>query len=91
MRLSKESGMQKTRLPSAIPDTILLNTGLRKLIRVRVIFIICLKLIIGAIGCREDRVQFLGGDDGQEWRLRKVRPESKVIPRNLTDDEEGMP
>ena len=49
MRLSKESGMQKTRLPSAIPDTILLfvkNTGLRKLIRVRVIFIICLKLII---------------------------------------------
>ena len=37
------------RLPSAIPDTILLsvkNTGLKKLIRVRVIFIICLKLII---------------------------------------------
>ena len=51
VRLSKESGMQKTRLPSAIPDsdTILLsvkNTGLGKLIRVRVIFIICLKLII---------------------------------------------
>ena len=49
VRLSKEYGMQKTRLPSAIPDTILLsvkNTGLRKLIRVRVIFIICLKLII---------------------------------------------
>ena len=51
VRLSKESGMQKTRLPSAIPDTILLsvkNTGLRKQIRVRVrvIFIICLKLII---------------------------------------------
>ena len=49
MRLSKESGMQKTRLPPAIPDTILLsvkNTGLRKLIRVSVIFIICLKLII---------------------------------------------
>ena len=49
MRLSKESAMQKTRLPSAIPDTILLsvkNTGLRKLIRVRVIFVICLKLII---------------------------------------------
>ena len=50
MRLSKESGMQKTRLPSAIPDsdTILLsvkNTGLGKLIRVTVIFIICLKLI----------------------------------------------
>ena len=37
------------RLPSAIPDTILLsvkNTGPKKLIRVRVIFIICLKLII---------------------------------------------
>ena len=37
------------RLPSAIPDTIFLsvkNTGLKKLIRVRVIFIICLKLII---------------------------------------------
>ena len=37
------------RLPSVIPDTILLsvkNTGLKKLIRVRVIFIICLKLII---------------------------------------------
>ena len=40
VRLSKESGMQKTRLisfrlPSAIPDTILLsvkNTGLKKLI-----------------------------------------------------------
>ena len=51
-RLSKESGMQKTRLPSAIPDTILLsvkNTGLRKLIRVRVIFIIFLKLIIVGI------------------------------------------
>ena len=54
MRLSKESGMQKTRLisfrlPPAIPDTILLpvkNTGLKKLIRVRAIFIICLKLII---------------------------------------------
>ena len=51
VRLSKESGMQKTRLPSAIPDsdTILLSvkdTGLGKLIRVRVIFIICLKLII---------------------------------------------
>ena len=49
VRLSKESRMQKTRLSSAIPDTILLsvkNTGLRKLIRVRVIFIICLKLII---------------------------------------------
>ena len=51
MRLSKESGMQKTRLLSAIPDsdTILLsvkNTGLGKLIRVRVIFIICLELII---------------------------------------------
>ena len=56
MRLSKESGMQKieadfSRLPSVIPDTdtILLfvkNTDLRKLIRVRVIFIICLKLII---------------------------------------------
>ena len=51
MRLRKESGMQKTRLPSAIPysDTILLsvkNTGIRKLIRERVIFIICLKLII---------------------------------------------
>ena len=54
VRLSKESGMQKTRLPSAIPDsdTILLsvkNTGLGKLIRGRVIFIICLKLIIVAI------------------------------------------
>ena len=57
MRLSQESGMQKTRLiffrlPSAILDTILLsvkNTGLRKLIRVRVIFIICLKLIIDDI------------------------------------------
>ena len=51
VRLSKESGMQKTKLPSAIPDsdTILLslkNTGLGKLIKVRVIFIICLKLII---------------------------------------------
>ena len=52
VRRSKESGMQKTRLPSAIPDsdTILLsvkNTGLGKLIRVKVIFIlICLKLII---------------------------------------------
>ena len=51
VRLSNESGMQKTRLPSAIPDsdTTLLsvkNTGLGKLIRVRVIFIICLKLII---------------------------------------------
>ena len=51
VRLSKEYGMQKTRLPSAMPDsdTILLsvkNTGLGKLIRVRVIFIICLKLII---------------------------------------------
>ena len=51
VRLSKDSGMQKTRLPSAIPDsdTILLsvkNTGLGKLIRVRVIFIIRLKLII---------------------------------------------
>ena len=49
VRLRKESGMQKTRLPSARPDTILLsvkNTGLRKLIRVRVIFIISLKLII---------------------------------------------
>ena len=51
VRLSKESGMQKTRLPAAIPDsdTILLsvkNTGLGKLIRVRVLFIICLKLII---------------------------------------------
>ena len=54
MRLSKESGMQKNkagffRLPSAIPDTVLLyvkNTGLKKLIRVCVIFIICLKLII---------------------------------------------
>ena len=37
------------RLPSAIPDTVLLsakNTGLKKLIRVRVIFVICLKLII---------------------------------------------
>ena len=37
------------RLPSAIPDIILLsvkNTGLKKLIRVRVIFIICQKLII---------------------------------------------
>ena len=34
------------RLPSAIPDTIFLfvkKTGLEKLIRVRVIFIICLK------------------------------------------------
>ena len=42
VRLSKESGMRKTRLPSAIPDsdTILLsvkNTGLGKLVRVRVI------------------------------------------------------
>ena len=42
---------EKTRLLSAIPDsdTTLLsvkNTGLGKLIRVRVIFIICLKLII---------------------------------------------
>ena len=40
------------RLTSAIPDTILLsvkNTGLKKLIRVRVIFIICLKLIIVVI------------------------------------------
>ena len=48
VRLSKESGMQKTRLPSAIPDsdTILLEKYLGKLIRVRVIFIICLKLII---------------------------------------------
>ena len=49
MRLSKESGRQKTRLPSAIPDKMLLsvkNTGLRKLIRVAVIFTICLKLII---------------------------------------------
>ena len=49
VRLSKESGMQKTRLPSAIPDRKLLsvkNTGLKKLIRVRVIFFICLKLII---------------------------------------------
>ena len=49
VRLSKESGMQETRLPSAIPDTRLLsvkNTGLRKLIRVRVIFIICQKFII---------------------------------------------
>ena len=48
-RLSKESGVQKTRRISDIPDTILLsmkNTGLKKLIRVRVIFIICLKLII---------------------------------------------
>ena len=48
VRLSKESGMQKTRL---IPDTILLsvkNGGLKILIRVRVRvnFIICLKLII---------------------------------------------
>ena len=37
------------RLPSAIPDTVLLsvkNTGIKKLIRVSVIFIICLKLII---------------------------------------------
>ena len=37
------------RLPSAIPDTIILsvkNTYLKKLIRVTVIFIICLKLII---------------------------------------------
>ena len=37
------------RLPSAIPDTVLLSvkhTGLKKLIRVRVIFMICLKLII---------------------------------------------
>ena len=52
VRLSKESGMQKTRLPSAIPDTILLSvnyTGLKKLIRVKVIFIICLKLIIVGI------------------------------------------
>ena len=50
VRLSKESGMQKTRLQSAIPDTILLsvkNTGLKKLIRVRIIFIICLRLIVG--------------------------------------------
>ena len=44
-------GGNLVRLPSAIPDsdTILLSvkdTGLRKLIRVRVIFIICLKLII---------------------------------------------
>ena len=55
VRLSKESGMQKTRLISFdchlpyLPDTILIsvkNTGLKKLIRVRVIFIICLKLII---------------------------------------------
>ena len=54
VRLSKDSGMQKNkadffRLSSAIPDRILLsvkNTGLKKLIRVRVIFIICLKLII---------------------------------------------
>ena len=49
VRLSKESGMLKTGLPSAIPDTILLsvkNISLKKLIRVRVIFIICLKLII---------------------------------------------
>ena len=49
VRLSKESGMQKIRLSSAIPDTIILsvkNTGLRKLIIVRVIFIICLELII---------------------------------------------
>ena len=40
------------RLPSAIPDTILMsvkNSGLNKLIRVRVIFIICLKLIIVGI------------------------------------------
>ena len=54
VRLSKESGMQKNkadffRLPSAIPDTIFLsvkNTGLKKLIKVIVIFIIYLKLII---------------------------------------------
>ena len=54
MRPSKESGMQKAkadffRLPSAIPDTVFMsvkNTGLKKLIRVRIIFIICLKLII---------------------------------------------
>ena len=54
VRLNKESGMKEIRLislrlPSAIPDTIPLpvkNTGIRKLIRVRVIFIICLKLIM---------------------------------------------
>ena len=49
VRPSKEFGMQKTRQPSAIPDTTFLavkNTGLRKLIRVRVIFIIRQKLII---------------------------------------------
>ena len=61
MRLSKESGMQKTRQISLdchlpLPDTILLsvkNTGLTKLIRVRVIFIICLKLIIVDIKCHQ--------------------------------------
>ena len=54
VRLSKESGMQKTRLisldchlPYLIKYSCLWkNTGLKKLIRVRVIFIICLKLII---------------------------------------------
>ena len=54
MRLSKESGMQKTRLISLdchLPYLIRIllsvkNTGLKKLIRVIVIFTICLKLII---------------------------------------------
>ena len=57
MRRSKESGMQKTRLislDSIFPYLIhvLLSvkiTGLKKLIRVRVTFIICLKLIIVGI------------------------------------------
>ena len=45
----------------------------------------------GSIGIREDRVQFkeamAGKSDDWDWKLRA---ESKVIQRNLTDEEEGM-
>ena len=46
------------------------------------------------MGCREDRVQFWEAMTGKSGDSTEVRSEDesrvKVIPRNLTDDEEWM-